>query len=178
MSSLSVSNALFRLQANQIFKTDCPQWSDRICVSRHHQPICVGCCGNNVGINNYVRWWRGSPTQKHEKWRSITSSSKQSPCQVAVQNSFIAADKLSDGGSWFTYILLYNTLWCTSVTPDLTSSLCAASRVGQKTLLLRFERPKGPDWDTSVQIWSESHFKPPPHVAWIWFAKITFHVFF
>lgn len=28
-----------------------------------------------------------------------------------------------------------------------------------------------------VEMWFESHFKPPPTVVWIWFAKIAFHVF-
>ncbi len=25
-----------------------------ICVSRHHQPICMGCCGNNIGVSTLV----------------------------------------------------------------------------------------------------------------------------
>ena len=29
-----------------------------ICLSRHHQPICMGCCGNDAGISNYVWSWR------------------------------------------------------------------------------------------------------------------------
>ena len=34
------------------------------------------------------------------------------------------------------------------------------------------------DWDASVKIRLESHFKPPPNVAWIPFATIVFHVVF
>ncbi len=71
-------------------KTDCTiicRWSDRIFMSRHHQPICMGWCGDDLGVSNYVRWWRGFPMRKHEKWRSIISPSKQSRCQVAVHNS-------------------------------------------------------------------------------------------
>lgn len=26
--------------------------SDQICVARHPQTICAGCCGNNVGVSN------------------------------------------------------------------------------------------------------------------------------
>ena len=31
---------------------------------------------------------------------------------------------------------------------------------------------------TSVKIWLELHFRPPPNVVWIWFSIIRFHVFF
>lgn len=34
--------------SDMILKTDCPH-SDQICVSRHHQLICMSCCGTNVG---------------------------------------------------------------------------------------------------------------------------------
>lgn len=58
--------ALFRLQANQIcfsnqiFKSDCCcRRSDRICVSRHHRPLC---CGGDVGTL-VTRF----PTQKHKE---------------------------------------------------------------------------------------------------------------
>ncbi len=134
------------------------KWSDQICVSRHQQPICMGCCGNDIA---YVRWRLGFPTQKHQKKRSIISPSKQSRCQVVV----------------VLCIVLHTAQphWCTSVTLDLTSSLCVALRMMQKIL-----------WN---QIWvarasrlrcicKNPHFKPPPNVAWIRFAKIAFHEVF
>lgn len=37
------------------------KWSDRICVFRHHQPICMSCCGNSIGFCNC--WWRCFPTR-------------------------------------------------------------------------------------------------------------------
>lgn len=37
------------------------KWSDRICVFRHHQPICMSCCGNGIGFCN--RRWRCFPTR-------------------------------------------------------------------------------------------------------------------
>lgn len=67
-------DALFRLQicfSNQIFNTDCAFFtSDQIGVSRHHQPIFMGCCGNDQGVSNYARWQHDFPTWKLVKWRS------------------------------------------------------------------------------------------------------------
>lgn len=34
------------------------------------------------------------------------------------------------------------------------------------------------DWDASVEIWFDSHFKLPPNVVWISFTEIQFHVDF
>lgn len=39
-----------------------------------------------------------------------------------------------------------------------------------------FEQLEHLDWDASIEIPFESHFKQPPNVVWIQFAKIVFHV--
>jgi len=36
---------------------------------------------------------------------------------------------------------------------------------------IRFEQPERPDWDASVKLLLESHFKPPPYVVWIRLSK-------
>lgn len=75
---------------NQFFNMDylhcffC-KWSDWICASRHHRPIRMGCCGNDIGVDNYVCWWCGFPPRTNEKCRSIISPSEQLQSQVAVQ---------------------------------------------------------------------------------------------
>lgn len=30
------------------------RWSDQICVSKHHQPICMLCCSYNMGVDNCI----------------------------------------------------------------------------------------------------------------------------
>lgn len=50
--------ATLRLQANlivfnQIFSTFYSSYTvadDQICVARDYQPVCMGCCGNNIGV--------------------------------------------------------------------------------------------------------------------------------
>lgn len=50
---------------------------DRISASTHHRHICMCCSGNNVGVSHCARLWRGFPTQKLEKWRSIITVSER-----------------------------------------------------------------------------------------------------
>lgn len=88
----------------QTVRTVICKWSDQICVSRHRQPILMGCCGND--IIDCIHGWRGFPTCKHEKWRSIIAPSKQSRCRNP--SSRIDPAQLPR---------------CTSVTLDRTSSL-------------------------------------------------------
>ena len=60
----------FASQIRSLRQTVCSvicKWSDWICVSRHHQPICMGCCGNNIGVSSYVCWWRFSNATAWEK---------------------------------------------------------------------------------------------------------------
>lgn len=88
----------------QTVRTVICKWSDQICVSRHRQPIRMGCCGND--IIDCVHGWRGFPTCKHENWRYIIAPSKQSRCRNP--SSRIDPAQLPR---------------CTSVTLDRTSSL-------------------------------------------------------
>ncbi len=60
-----------------------------------------------------TRWLRGFPAQKHERWRFIISPSKESHCQVVLQNKF------SDGGGWYT--LQCSVLQSWQTTPHVTS---------------------------------------------------------
>ena len=43
---------------------------------------------------------------------------------------------------------------------------------------IQFEWLEHPDWDASVEIWLESHFRPPPNVVWIRSTKTGLQVFF
>lgn len=52
---------------------------------------------------------------------------------------------------------------------------CIASAEKETELWFQWPELYG---DKSVEIHLESHFKPPPNVVWIKFAKITFHVVF
>lgn len=61
--------------------------SDQIFVSGDCQPICMGCCCNDVGVSHCLHLWQGFPTLKHEQWRPITSLSKESCCQVTEQTT-------------------------------------------------------------------------------------------
>ncbi len=88
----------------------------------------MGCCGNDTGASNYVRWRRGFPTWKHDKSRSIISPSKQSRSQVAVQEAGIHT-------CWYTR-------WCASVTLDLMSRCEWRKRNFDE---IQFEWPGRPD---------------------------------
>lgn len=54
-----VFKALFRFvyqirSLGQTVRTIICRWSDLICVSRHHQPIWMGCFNNDIGVINYI----------------------------------------------------------------------------------------------------------------------------
>lgn len=64
--------------------TDCSfmsGWGRNIWLLRGLHACCMGCCGDNVGVSDYVSWSTVLPNQKQDKWKS----SKQSCCQ---ENSF------------------------------------------------------------------------------------------
>lgn len=55
-----------------------------ICFLNPTAPIYLGLlCWCDVGVRHCVQWWHVFPAHKHEKYRSIIFSSKQSRCQVA-----------------------------------------------------------------------------------------------
>ena len=68
-----------RRSFTQTVRTVICKWSNQICVSRHRQPVRMGCCGND--IIDCVHRWGGFPTCKHEKWRSIIAPAKRSQCR-------------------------------------------------------------------------------------------------
>ena len=125
-------------------QTDCPCCYVQVIRlgffwSRHHQPICIGCCGNSVAISNYnICWWHSFPTQKHEKWRYIISLAlSQSQCRTPPYHS--ASNSVDSA----------QPLWCISITLDLTSLVFVALPVVQKNTLKS---------DVSIQsIWTETH---------------------
>ncbi len=123
------------------------KWPDRICVSKYHQHICIGCCGNSVGVSNYVRWWRGFPTWK--KWRSIIS-----PLQTIA---LLRRIRQTRRRRRLVYVVMFR-------------AVAMAGFTVQREIW--FKQPEHPDWEASVKIRLESHFKPPPNVAWN-----AFHVF-
>ncbi len=50
----------FVSQIGSLSRTVCSviwKWSDGICVSKHHKPICICCCGNNEGKSDNVHRW-------------------------------------------------------------------------------------------------------------------------
>lgn len=56
-------------------------WDRNFWLLRGLHACCMGCCGADVGVSDYVSWSTGLPNQKQDKWKS----SKQSCCQ---ENSF------------------------------------------------------------------------------------------
>ena len=53
---------------------------------------------------------------------------------------------------------------------------CSLSRCEwhKRCFEIRYEQTELPDWDASVDIWFEYHFKPPPNVVWIQIQKSHF----
>lgn len=139
-------------------------WSNQISGARHHQPFCVGCRSNYVGVSYYSHRGRGFRAWKREKRSSIISPSKHSHCEIMCQNSSTTPDKLSDGGCYASNAVWDSAqqLWCTS---DLTLLLlCVTLRLTH--FEIHFERPEWPVMDPSVQIQQESHFLTTCRCVW------------
>lgn len=61
-------------QNNSLF---CHVWQGRdFWLLRGLHACCMGCCGDDVGVSDYVSWLIALPNQKQDKWKS----SKQSSC--------------------------------------------------------------------------------------------------
>ena len=102
-------------------------------------------------IRNYVHWWHGFPTWKHDI--HIHRLALQTIVLLLLLTQRLRR-----------HIAM---LSCSNTLPSLL--LCIVLQMTRKTLW-------NLDWDASVEIQLESHFKLPPNVAWI--DKITFHVVF
>ncbi len=79
----------------------------------------------------------------------------------------ITTDKLSDGGGWYTLRCKFGHSGFDVVV------VCRVASDAKDTLKSNLSGQ-----ELSVEIRLESHFKPPPNVAWIQFAKTAFHVDF
>lgn len=90
------------------------------------------CCG----VRHCVQWWHVFPAHKHEKYRSIIFSSKQSRCQIAELTVYFS---MTADCCCLHTVLLVATL-TDFVSPALTSLLCVAFGVTQKTLM-QYVRP-------------------------------------
>lgn len=93
-------------------------WSDPIFMSRHHQHISTGSYGNDV-VSNFIRCWRGFPTQKHDQW-------PQSPNNRSVKSR---GRLCNSADCCLCCLLLHSCMDALLVFPlDVTSPMCDACK--------------------------------------------------
>lgn len=60
--------------------------SHLICVSSQHQLICMGCCGNHVGVSHGIHGWHGFPGRRNED--------PSSDCQVPDRTLYLICPQI------------------------------------------------------------------------------------
>lgn len=128
------------------------------------------CYGNSVSVSYYVQWSCTSPTQKHEKWRSIIFPCEQSQCWDVEQTIIFSGTSQTIVLCCLHFALLVAARILLSHS-DAVLWLWTSCGHYASTHLNPSWAAEQPDWDASVEIRFESQYKPPPSVVWISFEK-------
>ncbi len=178
------------------------------------QPICMGYCGNDAGVNTCAG--EQLSNAEYDDWKNVEKSSHcpdictvKSWCWTSLHQTDLTLQtdehfRCSVLQSWRVSLCSerfapYTKQWvlgaCHLRTSDAKRwranfTMCRGTFVRlcgcqhptypwgntKDTRISKLNKRSVLTEDVSVQIWTESHFKPPRHMVWIWFAKIGFHV--